>query len=263
VGATRRARGKRRHVAAVQKVQTPAADWKACPTLLGDESLVFSFEIQVKNTTRDFRAADLSALPPLSAMRSRILGPDSEKAKPARRATCTRAALISLPIFALTWGGQLAFSEESLKQDLVQQQERLNRETSAVGKVKALIKISDIHLRSAGQAVKKGDLGAADRNLELYKESVNHALETLKSSRRNAQKNPAGFKEFEISLRKQLRVLDDLRSHYSFDRVQTIDAAIAAAKAAQDAMFAEIFGPENTGRRREKDSSRHPSQPKE
>ena len=51
-------------------------------------------------------------------------------------------------------------------------------------------------------------------------------------------------------MRKQLRVLDDLRSHYSFDQVQTIDAAIAVAKAAQDAMFAEIFGPENTGRRR-------------
>jgi len=215
------------------------------------------------NTTRDFRAADRSALPAISAMRSRMLGPDPEKAKPARRATRTRAALISLPIFALTWGGQLAFSEESLKKDLVQQQEKLNRETSAIGKVKTLIKISDLHLRSASQQAKNSDLAGADRNLELYKESINHALETLKSSRRDAQKNPAGFKEFEISLRKQLRVLDDLRSHYSFEQVQTIDAAIAAAKAAQEAMLAEIFGPENTGRRMEKDSSRDPNQPKE
>jgi len=192
-----------------------------------------------------------------------MLGPDSEKAKPTQRATRRRAVLVSLPIFALTWSGQLVFSEESLKKDLVQQQERLNRETSPVGKVKALIKIADIHLRAAGQAIKKGDLAAADRNLELYKESVEKALEILKSSRRNAQKNPAGFKEFEISLRKQLRVLDDLRSHYSFEQEQTIDAAIAAAKAAQDAMFAEIFGPENTGRRKEKDSSHHLNQPKE
>lgn len=192
-----------------------------------------------------------------------MLGCDSEKAKPTRCPTRGRAVLISLPVFALTWGGLLAFSEEPLKKDLVQQQERLNRETSAIGKVKALIKIAGIHLGSAGQAVKNGDLAAADRNLDLYKESVEKALATLKSSRRNAQKNPAGFKEFEISLRKQLRVLDDLRSHYSFEQVQTIDAAIAAAKVAQDAMFAEIFGPENTGRRREKDSSGHPSQPKE
>jgi hypothetical protein len=191
------------------------------------------------------------------------LGPDPEILKPAPHATRRRAALISLPIFALTWSDQLIFSEDSLKKDLVEQEEKLNRETSVVGKVKALIKISDIHLRSASQDVKKGNFDAADRNLELYKESVEKALKILQSSRRNAQKNPAGFKEFEISLRKQLRLLDDLRSHYSFDQVKTIDAATVAAKAAQDAMFAEIFGPENTGRRREKDSSQHPSQPKE
>lgn len=196
-------------------------------------------------------------------MRSRVLNPDSEKAKREQCVTLRRAALISLSIFVLTWSDQLVFGEDSLKQDLVQQQEKLNRETSPLGKVKALIKISDIHLRSASQDVKKSSLDAADRNLDLYKESVEKALKTLQSSRRNAQKNPAGFKEFEISLRKQLRVLDDLRSHYSFEQVQTIDATIAAAKAAQDTMFAEIFGPENTGRRKEKDSSSHPSQPKE
>ena len=186
----------------------------------------------------------------------------SEKAKRPRRAAHKRGVLISLPIFALTWSGQLTFGD-SLKKDLVQHQEKLSRETSAVGKVKALIKISDIYLRSAGQDVKKNSLAAADRNLELYKESVENALQTLKSSRRNAQKNPAGFKEFEISLRKQLRVLDDLRSQYSFDQVQMIDIAISAAKAAQDAMLAEIFGTENTGRRREKDLPGHPGQPKE
>jgi hypothetical protein len=194
-------------------------------------------------------------------MKSRILGPDPEKAKSAREATRKRATLISF--FALTWSGHLIFGEDSLKKDLVQQQEKLNRETSAVGKVKALIKISDIYLRSVGQDVKKSSLAAADRNLQLYKESVESALKTLQSSRRNAQKNPAGFKEFEISLRKQLRVLDDLRSHYAFDQVQVIDAAIAAAKGAQDAMFAQIFGPENTGRRREKDSPQDSSQPRE
>ena len=193
-----------------------------------------------------------------------MLDPDSDNEKRRQRTTLRRATVwISLPIFALAWSDRLVFGEEPLKRELVQQQEKLNRETSAVGKVKALIKISDIHLSSASQNVKKGSLAAADRNLELYKESVEKALKTLQASRRNAQKNPSGFKEFEISLRKQLRVLDDLRSHYSFDQVQTIDATIATAKAAQDAMFAEIFGPENTGRRKEADPSHHPSQPKE
>jgi hypothetical protein len=183
---------------------------------------------------------------------------DPEKAIQPRHAVRRRAIFVSLSIFALTWSNQLVCGD-SLKKELVQQQEKLSRETSPVGKVKALIKIADIYLKSASQDVKKDSLTAADRNLELYTESVQSTLQTLKSSRRNAQRNPAGFKEFEISLRKQLRALDDLRSQYSFDQVQTIDTAITAAKAAQDAMLAEIFGPENTGQRREKDSN----QPKE
>jgi hypothetical protein len=187
-----------------------------------------------------------------------MLGLDSEETKHARFAIQGRAVLISLPIVALIWSAPLLFAEDSLKQDLIQQQQRLHRETTVVGKVKALIKISDIHLRSASQNVKKSDLAAADRDLELYKESVEKTLEALKASRRNAQKNPAGFKEFEISLRRQLRILDDLRSHYSFDQVQTIDAVMTSAKAAQDAMLADIFGPENTGRRRKESASCQP-----
>lgn len=192
-----------------------------------------------------------------------MLGSDLDKAKQLPAVTERRVALILLLLFGLTWSNLFTFGEDSREKDLVQQQAKLNRETSVVGKVKALIKISDIHLRSASQDVKKGSLAAADRNLELYKESVEKALEMLKTSRRNAQKNPAGFKEFEISLRKQLRLLDDLRSYYSFDQVRTIDAAISVAKTAQEAMIAEIFGPENTGQRTEKDSPPQPSQPRE
>jgi hypothetical protein len=157
--------------------------------------------------------------------------------------------------------GRLVFGDESLKKDLIKQEEKLNRETNVVGKVKALIRISDIHLRSANQEATNGDLAASDRSLEVYKGTIAKSLELLKSSRRNAQENPAGFREFEISLRKQLRVLEDLRSNYSYDQVQTIDAVSAAAKSAQDAMLAEIFGPENAGRRRDKDPSRPPNQP--
>jgi len=179
------------------------------------------------------------------------------------RATRKLPASRVLSFVVLALFAQSAFSEDSLKKDLVRQQEKLSRQTRSVGKVKTLIKISAIHLRAASQEVKKSDLSGADRNLEHYSDTVEQALEILKSSDRDAQKNPAGFKEFEISLRKQLRVLDDLRSHYSFDQAKGIDAAIAVAKGAQDAMFAELFGPENTGKRREKNPPRKPNQRKE
>lgn len=121
-----------------------------------------------------------------------------------------------------------------------------------MGKVKVLIKISDLHLRSATDAVNKDDFEQADQLLSQYEETVGRALQTLKSSGRNAQKNPAGFKEFEISLRKQLRLLDDLKSRYAFDQTQVIDRAIQSAKSAQEEMFVQIFGAENTGRRKDR-----------
>jgi len=195
----------------------------------------------------------------VAVMRLRVSDNDPERVNTTRRTRLARSAAISLQILVLTC--RLAFGDDALKKELVEQEARLHRETTPIGKVKALIKISDIHLRFASR--NKNDLAEADSNLELYKKSVKDALETLKLSRRNAQKNPAGFKEFEISLRKQLRVLDDLKSHYSFDQTKTIESAIAAAKEAQNAMFAELFGPENTGQRRERDPASHTDQPKE
>ncbi len=131
-------------------------------------------------------------------------------------------------------------------------QDKLTRENNPVGKVKILIKMSDIDLQSAAQWIKKEAFSEADKHLKQYSGVITHALETLKTSHRNAQKDPSGFKEFELSLRRQLRILADLKSHYSFDRVDDISQVIATAESAQQEMFKEIFGEENTGRDKER-----------
>jgi hypothetical protein len=159
--------------------------------------------------------------------------------------------LIRLLVLILT-ASLCILGDENLKQEFLRQNQKLNRETSPVGKVKVLIRIASLHLQSVSHALKSDDFLQADRSLVQYKETIGQALETLKTSGRNAQKNPAGFKEFEISLRKQLRLLDDLKSRYSFDEIETIDRAIQTAKSAQEEMFEQIFGAENTGRRSEK-----------
>lgn len=151
---------------------------------------------------------------------------------------------------AFPWQSANLRGDDAHKAELRKQQERLQRETGAVGKVKAFIKISEVHLRAAARAVKRGGFAEADQFLNQYMESVENGLKTIKSSGRNAQKNPAGFKEFEISLRKQLRALDDLKSQYSIEEVATADQAVRAARSAQEAMLAEIFGAENTSRRK-------------
>ena len=136
-------------------------------------------------------------------------------------------------------------SQDKPAREYERQQEKLLHETGPIGKVKILIKMSEIDLEEATHFVKKGNLGEADRFLTRYSDIIHQADEVLKSSHRNAQKNPAGFKEFEIALRKQLRKLADLKLSYPVDQQEKISQAITSAELAKEAMFQAIFGTEN------------------
>ena len=144
-------------------------------------------------------------------------------------------------------------SENKPEREYQKQLEKLQRETSPVAKAKIWIKMSEIDLEEAAQRIKEGELDDANKYLTRYIDVIRQANETLKNSQRNAQKNPAGFKEFEISLRKQLRKLADLKLSYPFDQREKIDQAIAGAESAQGDMLQAIFGPENTRRRKVED----------
>ena len=125
------------------------------------------------------------------------------------------------------------------------QQDKLKLTSNPVGKVKVLIKMSRIDLNGAASQAKNGDLQSADAFLTRYSEVVLQAQEILKNSGRNAQKNPAGYRELEISLSDQLRKLNDLKDSYPYDQQEKLTKAIQAAKTVQEEMLLAIFGPEN------------------
>ena len=128
------------------------------------------------------------------------------------------------------------------------QQAKLRRQGNTVKKVKILIRMSAIDLEFVSRRVRRGLYSDADRMLERYAGAVARAERVLKDSKRDPQRKPGGFKHLEISLRKQLRQLTDLRDRYPFDRQQAIDGAIACAEAVKQRMIAALFGPDNTGR---------------
>jgi hypothetical protein len=100
------------------------------------------------------------------------------------------------------------------------------------------------------------NLEEADKVLTRYIGVVRQASEVLKLSNRNAQKNPTGFKDFEIALSQQLRKLNDLKEYYPYDRQQTIEQAIEAARGAHQEMINAIFGLDNSRRPEEKKRDR-------
>ncbi len=128
------------------------------------------------------------------------------------------------------------------------QQIKLQRQGKSVKKVKILIRMSAIDLEIVSRGVRRSQYSEADRILGRYAGTVGRAEQVLKDSNRDPQRKPGGFKHLEISLRKQLRQLADLRDLYPFDRQQVIDRAIACAEAVKQRMIAALFGPDNTGR---------------
>jgi hypothetical protein len=124
-------------------------------------------------------------------------------------------------------------------------QEKLKQETNPVSKTKILIKMSAIDLKEAAVQVRAGNLEEADRFLIRYADDVHQAQEILKNSARNAQKNPSGFRDLELSLHQQLRKLNDLKDSYPYDQQKNLEKALETAKAVQQEMLLAIFGPEN------------------
>ena len=145
----------------------------------------------------------------------------------------------------------LRAAEEIPEKDYLKLEQKLKTTTDAIRKVKILIKLSDFQLHVAALKVKKTDFTEADQYLSRYLETIVQTQEILKSSGRNAQKNPAGFKDFEIALKRQLRALEDLRSAYPYEQAEKVNGTIQDAKAAQEYMLLQIFGQGNIVHRKE------------
>ena len=166
---------------------------------------------------------------------------------------------IGLQVFLSFSLAAMQCAASDLKADYLKLQEKVNRESNPVGKTKALIKMSEIDLREARSEALAKNIAEADKYLTRYAGVVRQASEVLKLSNRNAQKNPAGFKDFEIALSLQLRKLNDLKEYYSYDQQQTIEKAIEVAREAHQEMINAIFGPESS----RKPEERKRDQPKE
>lgn len=151
----------------------------------------------------------------------------------------------ALQVVLVFFSVKITCAEVDLEVEYRKYQEKLKQETSPVSKTKALIKMSEIGLKEAARQVRAGNLEEADRLLIRYTADVHQAQEILKNSARNAQKNPSGFRELELSLRQQLRKLKDLKDSYPYDQQKDLEKALETAKVAQQEMLLAIFGPEN------------------
>jgi hypothetical protein len=152
--------------------------------------------------------------------------------------------LMSLPSCAARGGLQLMELDKRLIA-LENEKTKLKRQTDPVDRTKTHIKISDILMTLVTDAVKDGDLEVMEHRLDEYVTTIQEAHQTMVKTGRDAHKKPNGFKHLEISLRRQVRQLEDIGITLAFDDRESIDKAKDLAAEIRDNLLKLLFGGTN------------------
>jgi hypothetical protein len=147
-------------------------------------------------------------------------------------------------LLAFLCGGAGSARHADSEEDLLA---RIQRENDPVRKAKYEIRLGRVKLEQAIDAYDQGHLEQCQKLLAAYLERMRGSWETLRSSGRRASRHPQGFKELDIALREDGRLLDDLKR-----RIPALDRG-PAEKTAQEVeelrseVLRVLFPAERTG----------------
>ena len=113
--------------------------------------------------------------------------------------------------------------------------------TDPVEKAKTHITISEILLDFAGTAASNGQSDEMETLFPQYIAAITAARDVLLDSGRDAQRNPEGFRDLELSLRQQIRRLEDMSRLLTVDQREPVTAALAQATTIRDEMIRALF----------------------
>jgi hypothetical protein len=128
---------------------------------------------------------------------------------------------------------------------LQKEKDRLNRISDPVDRVRTEITISEILLSLASDAVKTGEPESFTKRLNEYVEAISDAHQTMSKTGRDAHRKPKGFKDLEIALRRQIRILDDLAHAVTYDQRDPVEKAKQKASDMREELLKALFGEQN------------------
>ena len=121
---------------------------------------------------------------------------------------------------------------------------RLQRESNPVKKARYEIRLGRLQLLEAIDAFDKHDANKAQDLLGAYLTHIRSAWQLLQSSGRNAFRHPEGFKELDIALREDGRLLEDLSHRLSYYERGEVDKTAKEIEQIRAEVIKELFPPE-------------------
>jgi len=128
---------------------------------------------------------------------------------------------------------------------LQKERDKLSKTSDPVDRAKSDIVVSDILLSLASDAIKSGEPEVLVKRLGEYVDVIQDAHQGMMKTGRDAHKKPKGFKELEIALRRQIRMLDDLAHGVTFDQRDPVEQARQKAVDIREDLLKALFGEKN------------------
>lgn len=96
------------------------------------------------------------------------------------------------------------------QEKIAELQKRFDHEMNAVHRAKMLEKLGDAQFAETRRAFKANDLVTVGIVLEKYRDDARVALEGLKKKHPDAEKQPGGYRQLEIHVRRGIREVEEI-----------------------------------------------------
>ncbi len=150
-----------------------------------------------------------------------------------------QAAALSLAVWATAQGlVPLPARQADTEEDLLA---RIQREHNPVKKAKYEARLGRVKLLEAIDAYDKGNLERCQELLGAYLERMKGSWETLRSSGRQAVKQYQGFKELDIALREDARLLEDLKHRLPYSERSAVEKAVQEVERIRSEVLGALF----------------------
>ena len=120
---------------------------------------------------------------------------------------------------------------------------RIQRETNPIKKAKLEIALGRLKLNQATEAYDKGDPAACQSLLGGYLDHMRQAWDLLRATGRNPVKKPQGFRELDIALRENHRLIDDFEHRIRYVDREAVDKVLKQSDAIHTDVLAALFPP--------------------
>lgn len=153
-----------------------------------------------------------------------------------------RGRLIILPVCLTFVGIVLAGTPAAMGRDTEQQLlERVQSEPNPVKKAKEEIRLANYKLSHIKDAYSQGNVEEGAKLLSTFVDIMKTTWKILQDSGRTAAKQPQGFRELEISLREDVRTLQDLARVVSYFDRAPLENAVQELEHMHDEVLKALF----------------------